>query len=142
MVERMDMVKAQPPQARPYQDGEDAMQMDGRGGVEGDGINGFHGGIMDGVMTSLERGNGGLVQPTRTSELTVAFEGEVYVFPAVTPEKVSAFLSLISGFYLIGRILFCFFSAFSGQREGELGLAFLDWPRGRCVSYRSFQKEG
>lgn len=25
---------------------------------------------------------------TRTSELTISFEGEVYVFPAVTPEKV------------------------------------------------------
>ncbi|GLT68564.1 hypothetical protein SLA2020_407830 [Shorea laevis] len=96
MVERMDMVKAQPLQASPYQDGEDATQMDGRG-VEGDGINGFHEGIMNGVMTSLEHGNGGLVQPTRTSELTVAFEGEVYVFPAVTPEKVQAVLLLLGG---------------------------------------------
>lgn len=25
---------------------------------------------------------------SRTSELTISFEGEVYVFPAVTPEKV------------------------------------------------------
>lgn len=31
----------------------------------------------------------GTVAPTRTSELTIAFEGEVYVFPAVTPQKVS-----------------------------------------------------
>lgn len=28
----------------------------------------------------------------RTSELTISFEGEVYVFPAVTPDKVSSLL--------------------------------------------------
>lgn len=28
---------------------------------------------------------------SRTSELTLSFEGEVYVFPAVTPEKVLCF---------------------------------------------------
>ncbi|KAK7400378.1 hypothetical protein VNO78_11584 [Psophocarpus tetragonolobus] len=31
----------------------------------------------------------------RTSELTISFEGEVYVFPAVTPEKVQAVLLLL-----------------------------------------------
>ena len=31
---------------------------------------------------------GGVVMASRTSELTLSFEGEVYVFPAVTPEKV------------------------------------------------------
>lgn len=35
-----------------------------------------------------ERLKGGVVVASRTSELTLAFEGEVYVFPAVTPEKV------------------------------------------------------
>ena len=30
----------------------------------------------------------------RASELTISFEGEVYVFPAVTPEKVPLSLSL------------------------------------------------
>ncbi|XP_061358332.1 GATA transcription factor 19-like [Gastrolobium bilobum] len=34
---------------------------------------------------------------SRTSELTVSFEGEVYVFPAVTPEKVQAVLLLLGG---------------------------------------------
>lgn len=34
-------------------------------------------------------GGGGVVMASRTSELTLSFEGEVYVFPAVTPEKVS-----------------------------------------------------
>lgn len=33
--------------------------------------------------------------PSRTSELTLSFEGEVYVFPAVTPQKVILFLSFI-----------------------------------------------
>lgn len=33
-------------------------------------------------------GGGGVLVASRTSELTLAFEGEVYVFPAVTPEKV------------------------------------------------------
>ncbi|XP_020552859.1 GATA transcription factor 19-like isoform X2 [Sesamum indicum] len=32
---------------------------------------------------------------SRTSELTISFEGEVYVFPAVTPEKVQAVLLLL-----------------------------------------------
>lgn len=37
------------------------------------------------------RSGGGAVEvmAQRTSELTLAFEGEVYVFPAVTPEKVA-----------------------------------------------------
>lgn len=34
-------------------------------------------------------GVGGVVMASRTSELTLSFEGEVYVFPAVTPEKVT-----------------------------------------------------
>lgn len=43
-----------------------------------------------GVSVGLSGTNGGVVQ-SRTSELTIAFEGEVYVFPAVTPEKVQFF---------------------------------------------------
>ncbi|MCD7457444.1 hypothetical protein HAX54_035092 [Datura stramonium] len=35
--------------------------------------------------------------PLRTSELTISFKGEVYVFPAVTPEKVQAVLLLLGG---------------------------------------------
>lgn len=38
----------------------------------------------------------------RASELTISFEGEVYVFPAVTPEKVPLLFYYISKF----RILF------------------------------------
>ncbi|XP_019231402.1 PREDICTED: GATA transcription factor 19-like isoform X2 [Nicotiana attenuata] len=33
----------------------------------------------------------------RTSELTISFEGQVYVFPAVTPDKVQAVLLLLGG---------------------------------------------
>ncbi|XP_027771880.1 GATA transcription factor 24-like isoform X1 [Solanum pennellii] len=40
---------------------------------------------------------GGVVEVSRTSELTLAFEGEVYVFPAVTPDKVQAVLLLLGG---------------------------------------------
>lgn len=42
-------------------------------------------------------GGGGGVVASRTSELSLAFEGEVYVFPAVTPEKVQAVLLLLGG---------------------------------------------
>ncbi|AES90599.1 putative transcription factor TIFY family [Medicago truncatula] len=34
---------------------------------------------------------------SRASELTISFEGEVYVFPSVTPEKVQAVLLLLDG---------------------------------------------
>jgi hypothetical protein len=48
-----------------------------------------------------------LVTPSRTSELTLAFEGEVYVFPAVTPEKVQAVLLLLGGYELPAGIPMC-----------------------------------
>ncbi|KAL3733048.1 hypothetical protein ACJRO7_022552 [Eucalyptus globulus] len=40
---------------------------------------------------------GGGVAPSRTSELTLSFEGEVYVFPDVSHEKVQAVLLLLGG---------------------------------------------
>ena len=45
----------------------------------------------DDHVTSVNASNhhgGGVLVASRTSELTLAFEGEVYVFPAVTPDKV------------------------------------------------------
>lgn len=42
-------------------------------------------------------GSGAIVEVSRSSELTLAFEGEVYVFPAVTPDKVQAVLLLLGG---------------------------------------------
>ncbi|GFY85910.1 similar to ZIM-LIKE 2 [Actinidia rufa] len=48
-------------------------------------------------VSDRRRYGGGVVVASRTSELTLAFEGEVYVFPAVTPEKVQAVLLLLGG---------------------------------------------
>ncbi|XP_022862030.1 GATA transcription factor 24-like isoform X1 [Olea europaea var. sylvestris] len=42
---------------------------------------------------------------SRTSELSISFEGEVYVFPAVTPEKVQAVLLLLGGQEMPSSIL-------------------------------------
>ncbi|XP_059633622.1 GATA transcription factor 24-like isoform X2 [Cornus florida] len=81
----------QPLQARPYEervaiqiiDGDDDDEYEDGGGDDamdaGD----------DGHMSSVNASDhgGGVVLASRTSELTLAFEGEVYVFPAVTPEK-------------------------------------------------------
>ncbi|XP_022773039.1 GATA transcription factor 24-like isoform X5 [Durio zibethinus] len=39
----------------------------------------------------------GVVMASRTSELSLSFEGEVFVFPAITPEKVQAVLLLLGG---------------------------------------------
>lgn len=47
---------------------------------------------------------------SRTSELTLSFEGEVYVFPAVTPEKVFFSKILFEYLLLIWLVLFFFFS--------------------------------
>ncbi|XP_031121452.1 GATA transcription factor 28-like isoform X2 [Ipomoea triloba] len=42
---------------------------------------------------------GGVISsfPIRPSELTVSFEGQIYVFPAVTPDKLQAVLLLLGG---------------------------------------------
>ncbi|XP_059633624.1 GATA transcription factor 24-like isoform X4 [Cornus florida] len=91
----------QPLQARPYEervaiqiiDGDDDDEYEDGGGDDamdaGD----------DGHMSSVNASDhgGGVVLASRTSELTLAFEGEVYVFPAVTPEKVQAVLLLLGG---------------------------------------------
>lgn len=39
-------------------------------------------------IATIINSSGGTSMASRTSELTISFEGEVYVFPAVTPEKV------------------------------------------------------
>lgn len=95
----MAAANPQPLQARPFEDhvqglvrieddedeyedgGDDAMD-----DVEEAHVNSVsvaeHGGLRVGGV------GGGVVMASRTSELTLSFEGEVYVFPAVTPEKV------------------------------------------------------
>ncbi|KAK4274186.1 hypothetical protein QN277_017453 [Acacia crassicarpa] len=74
--------------------------------VEDDDVDYEDGGASGDAMDDLEEGNvnsvtvpnhGGVVTTSRTSELTLSFEGEVYVFPTVTPEKVQAVLLLLGG---------------------------------------------
>ncbi|KAB1206685.1 GATA transcription factor 24 [Morella rubra] len=98
----MKMVNAQPLQARPFEEREDQLvqvPIEVEGGSEDQYVNG--GGqheAMNGGEEVLETPvSSGSVLASRTSELTVAFEGEVYVFPAVTPEKVQAVLLLLGG---------------------------------------------
>ena len=97
----MAAANPQPLQVRPF---EDHMQGpipiddddDGGGDYEDD-VAGNDG--EDDAMDDMEENHvnmnsvnvaehGALVMASRTSELTLSFEGEVYVFPAVTPEKV------------------------------------------------------
>ncbi|XP_062176386.1 GATA transcription factor 19-like isoform X4 [Alnus glutinosa] len=92
----MKTVNAQPLQARPLQEREDQLvqvpiEVEGDdGGSQDEYVNG---GVE--VVEARVRSSSG--SASRTSELTVAFEGEVYVFPAVTPEKVQAVLLLLGG---------------------------------------------
>ncbi|KAL5074888.1 hypothetical protein RYX36_013872, partial [Vicia faba] len=54
--------------------------------------------LVNSVNASATANHNGVVLPvTRTGELTLSFEGEVYVFPAVTPQKVQAVLLLLGG---------------------------------------------
>ncbi|XP_062097496.1 GATA transcription factor 24-like [Humulus lupulus] len=101
----MAAANPQPLQARPFEDhmrgpipvddGDDDEEYEDGGGNDGDDA-------MDDLgethMNSVSVANhGGVVMASRTSELTLSFEGEVYVFPAVTPEKVQAVLLLLGG---------------------------------------------
>ncbi|XP_058786282.1 GATA transcription factor 24-like [Vicia villosa] len=53
---------------------------------------------VNSVNASATANHNDVVLPmTRTGELTLSFEGEVYVFPAVTPQKVQAVLLLLGG---------------------------------------------
>nr|WRU92858.1 TIFY protein 3 [Isodon rubescens] len=77
------------------------------GGFDADAISG--GAAADETMSSAEEMSAPIaatpvnsqsslqLSASRTSELTISFEGEVYVFPAVTPEKVQAVLLLLGG---------------------------------------------
>ncbi|KAM1203844.1 hypothetical protein ACFX2I_019740 [Malus domestica] len=104
----MAAVNPQPLQARPIEErGRGPIQVeDDDGDYEDGGDDGME--DMEEVhvnSVSVEKrgggggggGGGGVVMASRTSELTLSFEGEVYVFPAVTPEKVQAVLLLLGG---------------------------------------------
>ncbi|KAF3447265.1 hypothetical protein FNV43_RR12445 [Rhamnella rubrinervis] len=100
----MAAANPQPLQARPFEDhmrgpipieDDDGEYEEGGGGNDADDC-------MDEVKEAgLNSVNvvehGAMVMASRTSELTLSFEGEVYVFPAVTPEKVQAVLLLLGG---------------------------------------------
>ncbi|KAB5548341.1 hypothetical protein DKX38_011747 [Salix brachista] len=99
MVKKMEMVN--PQRQKKVRKGRDyhnrrAMQIEGGDFDYGDGFD-------DGMISAnnningvvINNGNDSVFESTRTSELTIAFEGEVYVFPAVTPSKVQAVLFLL-----------------------------------------------
>ncbi|XP_028061951.1 GATA transcription factor 24-like isoform X2 [Camellia sinensis] len=101
----MEAVNPQPLQALPYEDHlvfptEDDGDDYDDGGDGDDGMDEAEDEHVTSVNASDHHhhyygGGGGVVVASRTSELTLAFEGEVYVFPAVTPEKVQAVLLLL-----------------------------------------------
>ncbi|XP_056173251.1 GATA transcription factor 24 isoform X2 [Syzygium oleosum] len=80
-------------------DGADEVEVEA-GGVYADSVGGDYDRRRRRRRGSIASGGGtrgGVVAPSRTSELTLSFEGEVYVFPAVTHEKVQAVLLLLGG---------------------------------------------
>ncbi|GAV66855.1 GATA domain-containing protein/tify domain-containing protein/CCT domain-containing protein [Cephalotus follicularis] len=65
------------------------------GGVGDDGMDDVEEAHMSSVNVAEHGDGGGVVMASRTSELTLAFEGEVFVFPAVTPEKARIYSLLL-----------------------------------------------
>lgn len=96
----MAAANPQPLQARPYDDHAQApIQIEDDDDIgeydDGDAMDDVEEAYMNSAVNVAEHhggigvgGGGGVVMASRTSELTLSFEGEVYVFPAVTPEKV------------------------------------------------------
>ncbi|KAK4852157.1 hypothetical protein QYF36_021540 [Acer negundo] len=114
----MAAANPQPLQARPFDDHERvAIQIEDEDGdyEDGDGMDDLEEGnvnsmnIMNNDNGNNNNNNSSVVNvaehgvvvaaaaASRTSELTLSFEGEIYVFPAVTPEKVQAVLLLLGG---------------------------------------------
>ncbi|XP_057497216.1 GATA transcription factor 28-like isoform X3 [Actinidia eriantha] len=91
----MDEVNPKPLQVMPYSGrGDDEMQIEIRvsedaGGFKADDASG--GCVKESVNNSTS------LPSSQCSELTISFEGEVYVFPAVTHQKVQAVLLLLGG---------------------------------------------
>ncbi|GMP38871.1 hypothetical protein CsSME_00009960 [Camellia sinensis var. sinensis] len=94
----MEAVNPIPLQARPHEELEDHMQVSsirvdedgGGGGFEADDVSGGCAVEVQVNSVILPVNNNPVALPSPTSELSISFEGEVYVFPAVTPEKVNA----------------------------------------------------
>lgn len=104
---RMETVNPRPLQALPFEEhDDDSMQVPieingNEGGFEVEDVTGGGGeavsGGEGGRMSSVNADEKSSVVAQRTSELTISFEGEVYVFHAVTPDKVQAVLLLLGG---------------------------------------------
>ena len=92
------MMNPQPLQARPYVDGGAGAVPIPMHAVGGGDFAGFNGGheeeFVSGRAAQEAAASRNFGSASRTSELTIAFEGEVYVFPAVTPEKVGFLVCL------------------------------------------------
>ncbi|ONH90722.1 hypothetical protein PRUPE_8G071300 [Prunus persica] len=97
----MEMVNAQLLQARAYE-GEDQLvhvpaELEGDSDEGGGAKAAMNGGDQTRRSSGVTMSRCNSALPSRTSELTIAFEGEVHVFPAVTPDKVQAVLLLLGG---------------------------------------------
>ncbi|KAH1253245.1 GATA transcription factor 24 [Glycine max] len=66
-----------------------------------------------------------VAMPSRTSELTLSFEGEVYVFPAVTPQKL---VVLLACFVAIGLGLVQAVLLLLGGRDVQAGVPAVEPP--------------
>lgn len=103
----MKAANIQPLQAFPCEENDDVV---GGGDYDDEGFDGESedglvapANALDGRRRSRRRGGDGVAAAaSRTSELTLSFEGEVYVFPAVTPEKVQFFLIFFNKSELYG----------------------------------------
>ncbi|XP_015886036.1 GATA transcription factor 24 isoform X2 [Ziziphus jujuba] len=101
----MAAANPQPLQARPFEEHlrgpipieDDDGEYEEGGGGGNDGDDGMDEVEENRINSANVIEHGAMVMASRTSELTLSFEGEVYVFPAVTPEKVQAVLLLLGG---------------------------------------------
>ncbi|KAL6964214.1 hypothetical protein U1Q18_035272 [Sarracenia purpurea var. burkii] len=103
----MDPANPSSDQAKPYEGREDRMQVAIRVDEDGGGFEAadVNGGGSDKAITvaeeplinSLTSVNNSPDPPSQLSELTISFAGEVYVYPAIDPEKVQAVLLLLGG---------------------------------------------
>lgn len=92
----MAAANPQPLQARPFEEHlrgpipieDDDGEYEEGGGGGNDGDDGMDEVEENRINSANVIEHGAMVMASRTSELTLSFEGEVYVFPAVTPEKV------------------------------------------------------
>ena len=91
-----------------YMNGRSAQHEAMNGGGVGVGVGG---GAVEVEARASGSGSGSAsasASASRTSELTIAFEGEVYVFPAVTPDKVCEYYFSLSFFlWVFGGYILC-----------------------------------